>query len=130
MAGAQKLAWVALGGTLGAMARYLATLWLYRVVDTTLPVGTLLVNVIGCFLIGALLLSNVEGRLFLPPEARLFLVTGVLGGFTTFSSFGYETVALARDGQVWPALGNVVANVVLGLGAVLAGRAAMTWLGF
>jgi CrcB protein len=125
----QRVMLVAIGGMLGAVARYLATLWLYRVVDTSFPFGTLLVNVVGCFLIGALMFSALEGRLNVPPEARLFLVTGVLGGFTTFSSFGYETVALARDGQTAWAMMNVGANVVLGLAAVLAGRATMQALG-
>jgi len=88
---------------------------------TTFPVGTLVVNVSGCFLIG-LLGGLVETRQLLGPDLRVFLLIGVLGGFTTFSSFAYETLALTRDAEFSRALLNIGAQVVLGLGAA--------WLGY
>lgn len=114
---------VAVGGGLGAMARY----WLSGLVQEGLrnaafPYGTLVVNVLGCFVIGVLAhLSETRGML--TPEARLLFITGLLGGFTTFSAFGNETLTLARGGESGAALGNIAASVGLGLAAVWAGRA-------
>ena len=88
---------------------------------TTFPVGTLVVNVSGCFLIG-LLGGLVESRQMFGPDLRVFLLIGVLGGFTTFSSFAYETLALARDAEFARALLNIAAQLLLGLGAA--------WFGF
>jgi CrcB protein len=82
------------------------------------------VNVAGCLLIGAAA-AAADTRQLLSPEARLFLMVGVLGGFTTFSTFGYETLALARDGEALRAAANVITHVVLGLAAVWAGYAAV-----
>jgi CrcB protein len=85
------------------------------------PFGTLAVNVLGCLLIGALMALAVE-RESLSPNLRLLLVTGVLGGFTTFSAFGYETLALAMiERQPLLALANVATEVVLGLVAAWSG---------
>jgi CrcB protein len=123
-----KLLLVGLGGGLGAVARY----WLSGVVqealrNVTFPYGTLTVNVLGCLIIGGLSYLG-EARGVLTQEARLLLITGFLGGFTTFSTFGNETVGLARGGESGPALANVAAHVALGLGAVWAGRALALWL--
>jgi fluoride exporter len=114
---------VGLGGGLGAVARY----WLSGLVqewlrNASFPYGTLVVNVAGCFIIGALAYLS-EARGLLTAETRLLLITGFLGGFTTFSTFGNETLALARGGELGPALGNVAAHVGMGLSAVWAGWA-------
>ncbi len=111
-----------LGGFLGSAGRYLLGGWVHRAVPfTTFPLGTLVVNASGCLLIG-LLAGLADSRQLLGPEARVFLFIGVLGGFTTFSSFAYETLALARDGEMARALLNVAAQVTLGLAAA--------WLGY
>ena len=109
---------VGVGGALGSMARYGMGLALP---SSGFPYATLTVNVIGCFCIGLALpaASRVEA---LSPELRLLVVVGFLGGFTTFSAFGHETVSLLRSGGGL-ALVNVAANVALGLAAVGLGRA-------
>ena len=113
---------IGIGGFLGSAFRY----YLSGVVQAvsrspSFPYGTLAVNVLGCFFIGAL--SEVaEARGLLSPEARLFLLVGLLGGFTTFSTFANESLNLVRLGQILPGLVNILASVSLGLIAVWAGR--------
>lgn len=109
---------VGIGGALGSMARYGIGLALPSV---GFPYATLLVNVAGCLAIG-MALPTVERAAALSPDLRLLVVVGFLGGFTTFSAFGNETIALLRAG-VGLAVMNVLANVLLGLAAVLLGRA-------
>ena len=111
---------VFLGGGIGAFARYWLQGLIYRLFGTTFPYGTVSVNVIGCFLIGVLLFG-LEDRFLLSPSLRLFLTIGVLGGFTTFSSFSFETIALARDGELLVAGLNIIANVALCLTATYVG---------
>jgi CrcB protein len=122
-----ELVVIGAGGALGAVGRYGLSLWIGRRLGEGFPYGTLIVNVLGCLALGALL-SYVESAQGFSPRLRLFLATGVLGAFTTFSTFGYETVALARDGHWSSALTNVALNVVVGLAAVVAGIAAMNRL--
>lgn len=115
---------VALGGALGSVSRYLLGSWtqtLSKSID--FPYGTLTVNLIGCFVIG-FLSQLAEARGAFTSESRLLVFIGVLGGFTTFSSFGNDTVNLLRDGEMVNALVNVGANVILGLFLVWLGRAA------
>ena len=117
-----RLALVALGGAIGSSLRFLlggAVQGLFP--QAAFPWGTLFVSVAGCFALGVLA-QLAEGRGFLGPDARVFLLIGVLGGFTTFSAFAHETVNSLRDGVPVLALVNVAASVVLGLGAVWAGR--------
>ncbi len=122
------LVWIGLGGGLGAILRYVVGGLVQQSTNSaSFPYGTLAVNVAGCLLIG-LLGQLGEARGLFTPEGRLLVFTGLLGGFTTFSSFGFETLELARAGLNIPALGNVAANVLLGLGAVWAGRALGHWL--
>lgn len=109
---------VALGGALGSMARYGVGLAVH---STTFPYATLIVNVAGCLCIG-LALPTIERAASMTPEFRQLVVVGFLGGFTTFSAFGSETIALMRLGA-GVALLNVAANVVAGLAAVAIGRA-------
>ncbi len=111
--------YVALGGAIGAAARYLAGLWIVAHLGASFPWGTFFVNVTGSFLIGIVLVL-VEGGT-LPAEARLFLAVGILGGYTTFSSFSYETLQLLNGGDVVPVLLNVLGQLLLGLLAVYLG---------
>lgn len=114
---------VGLGGAAGTLLRWWATGAVYALIPAPrLPWGTLAVNVLGCFAIG-LLGGLAETRGILTASARLFLLIGVLGGFTTFSTFGYETLALLREQAAARALLNVGLQVTLGLGAAWAGLA-------
>ena len=118
-----KLVLIGLGGCLGAIARYSLAGLAQRWTSGVFPVGTLLVNVLGCFAIGAVM-GLVEGPHALGPNIRFLFVIGFLGSFTTLSTLGYETVEMLRDGQfVWAAL-NACGNMALGLGAVILGRLA------
>ena len=115
------LVWVGIGGCLGSVLRYLLSEYVQGRAGGPFPLGTLAVNILGCFAIGGLT-GLFEGTMLPPPEARAFLVAGILGGFTTFSAFGNETLLLARAAGRGPALANVAAQVLLGLGAVWLGR--------
>ncbi|ABS27781.1 CrcB protein [Anaeromyxobacter sp. Fw109-5] len=114
-----RLLLVCAGGALGSGARYLVSTWAARALGADFPRGTLIVNVLGSFLL-ALLLGLAGTREAITPEARLFLGAGVLGGFTTYSSFNYETLALLERG-VWPAAVNVALTVLGCLAAGFAG---------
>ena len=110
---------VGIGSCLGGILRYFLSQIIQSKFLSTFPFGTLSVNIIGCFLIG--LAFGFSERSYFPVEWRLFLVTGLLGGFTTFSSFSNETIALIRDGQSWLALSYVATSVIVGLIATFAG---------
>jgi len=112
------------GGGIGAVLRFALALWVDERAPVAFPWGTLAVNVSGCFLIG-LVASLADEQHLLTPLMRLFLVAGVLGGFTTFSTFGLETWRLLEDGLSGFALWNVLASFGATLGAVAAG----IWLG-
>ena len=93
-----------LGGFIGSAARFWISSLTYRYLGQDFPYGTLLVNVVGSFLIG-FLMAFFEDRFTISPDLRIFLTIGILGGFTTFSSFGNETMSLWRDGEgFWPLL--------------------------
>ncbi len=113
---------VGIGGFIGSVMRYLASGYVQQTTKSVdFPYGTLAVNVIGCFVIG-FLAQLAEGRGVFTSESRLFVFTGILGGFTTFSSFGNETINLVRDSQMMNAFANVGTNLVIGLFAVWLGR--------
>lgn len=114
---------VALGGAAGSLARFYLVVALRRV-DAVFPWGTLLVNVLGSFLIGAAW-AWFLARPDTPEWVRVGLMTGVLGGYTTLSSVSLETVLLLESGAYWTAAANVAANVGLGLLACLAGLVAL-----
>lgn len=117
-----KILMVGMGGFAGAICRYLiyeATLVVYN--GVWLPLGTLIVNISGCFVIG-FLGGLSEAREIFSPEIRALVFIGFLGGFTTFSSFGYEIFFLARNHQMGIALANLGLQVVLGI--------CFVWLGF
>jgi CrcB protein len=107
---------VGLGGFVGAALRFAASGWVHRIIPSShFPLGTMAVNVGGCLAIG-FLGGLAEARHLFPPEVRLVLFLGFLGGFTTFSTLAFETITLAR-GEHWPlAVLNVVGHLVLGLG--------------
>ena len=113
---------VAAGGALGSIARHgLNHVVHQRFLTSTFPVGIFIVNVLGSLLIGLLAGLLASSRLHLAYQARVFLVVGVLGGFTTFSSFSLDTLALVRDGHHAQAAANVLGQVGLSLLAVWAG---------
>jgi fluoride exporter len=114
---------VAVGEAFGSMARYkLSGYVLHHTIDWRFPAGTFAVNVIGC-LVAGLLAGLAERHDILSPEARLLLFTGVLGGFTTFSAFGLETMFLLKRGDVLVAAANIVLSVTAGLVALWLGMA-------
>jgi len=117
-----------LGGGFGALARYGISGLVQGRFGQTFPAGTLAVNVLGCLLAGAMM-GLLEERPLFAPGTRLFLTVGFLGGFTTFSTFGYETVELLRGGESRFALLSVALNVLLCIGAVVLGRAAALAIG-
>jgi CrcB protein len=123
-----RAAIVGLGGFVGSALRFLVGGWVHRALPgTSFPVGTFTVNLVGCLVIG-LLGGLIDLRQALGPNGRLFLMIGLLGGFTTFSSFSYETFALAQDAEWLRAAANVGLQVVLGLGAAWAGYTAVRML--
>lgn len=109
---------------MGAILRFLATGWVHQALNRPwFPYGTLAVNLIGCFAIG-LLGGIAEERRFFSQDARLFVFIGLLGGFTTFSSFGFETLFLMREARLIGATLNVAIHVIAGLAAVWLGSLA------
>jgi CrcB protein len=112
---------VAFGGLLGSVARYWLSGAVYRLNGSGFPVGTLAVNVLGSFAIGLVMALSLE-RNAVGPGVRLFMTVGFCGGFTTMSTFSYETLALIRDGQTGFALANIAISVSASLAA--------TWLGY
>jgi CrcB protein len=119
--------WVGLGGFIGALARYGLGSWAASHWGTSFPLGTLLVNGLGSFLL-AFFLTLATGRLSVPAGARPFMAIGFLGGFTTFSSFSYETVRLMEQNGWGDALLNLVANVGLGLAGAILGIVLAQWI--
>jgi fluoride exporter len=114
-----KLLLILLGGGIGAVLRYGVSSLVYQYSSPTFPLGTLVVNLTGSFVIGVL--GGLFERAIVPPDLRTFLQVGVLGGYTTFSSFGLETTQLLRDGEGLLALANVLASNIGGLLLVIAG---------
>lgn len=119
-----KILMVGLGGAGGSILRYLASGYVQQLFDSaTFPYGTLVVNVLGCLLIG-FLSELAEAHGMFTAETRALLLIGMLGGFTTFSTFGNESMNLLRDGEGTLALMNIGASIMLGLAAVWVGRSA------
>ena len=111
---------IALGGALGAVSRFLLGNGVSRALGSALPYGTFVINIVGCFAMGFLMTIIVDREMF-PAAWRLFLCVGFLGGFTTFSSFGYEALMLLTEGRMLAALAYAGGSVVLGLVAAAAG---------
>ncbi|HLX66393.1 MAG TPA: fluoride efflux transporter CrcB [Puia sp.] len=118
------LLYIFLGGGIGSVFRHLLGLWIDRQLTTAFPAGTFVVNITGCFVIG--LLYGIAIRYsWLNVEWRLFLITGICGGYTTFSTFSYQAVGLIREGNYGYFLLYVAGSVVLGLLATMLGTAIM-----
>ena len=119
----KALLWVAIGGAVGSVARFkLSGFVLHHTIDWRFPAGTFIVNVLGC-LVAGLLAALAEKHDFFDAQMRLLLFTGFLGGFTTFSAFGLETMNLVRRGEIGIASANVLLSVVAGLAALWIGMA-------
>ena len=115
--------YIALGGALGSVARAWLTVAVLRLTGAGFPWGTVLINVTGSLAIGAFAALTAPGSRFAAGfDVRAFVLTGICGGFTTFSSFSLQTLELLRDGRVGPACANVGASVMLCLAAVAAGH--------
>jgi CrcB protein len=116
----EQLAYIAVWGALGCLARYFLSGWVYALLGRGFPYGTLVVNVIGAFLIGLVMEFSIRSAL-VSPTLRTALTIGFLGGLTTFSTFSFETFRLLEEGALLTACGNVLLSVVCCL--------ACTWLG-
>jgi CrcB protein len=115
-----RFLWICLGGAAGTGARYLLSGWVLQRFGPTFPTGTFAVNVIGSFVMGGLMHIGMTTQI-LSPTARLALTTGVMGGFTTYSTFNYETIRYLQDGSVLYGSMNVLATVVTCFLAGIAG---------
>ncbi|MFO7766420.1 MAG: fluoride efflux transporter CrcB [Pelovirga sp.] len=118
--GVMKLICIGVLGGLGCVTRYLLTLWTQHLAGRDFPYGTLLINVTGSFLLGLLLTMGVR-QFPVSPDFRLGLSVGFLGGFTTFSTFSYQTLVMLEEGSYWSAGANILFNVILCLVGVFAG---------
>jgi len=124
---------IGLGGALGSMLRFgIGTLidsGMSKGTGPIFPWGTVIVNITGCFIIGFVFtISTAEGRLYMSPLTRNFITIGILGGYTTFSSFSWQTLVLVQSGQRWEAAANVVLSVVLCLVGVWLGAWVAGWI--
>jgi CrcB protein len=111
---------IALGGALGSVSRYALSVAVQRLSPPTFPYGTFVVNVVGCLVFG-IIVGAARDRFVLGPAERSFLLIGVLGGFTTFSTFAYETFALLQDGELVRAFLNAAGQGLCGLAALWVG---------
>ena len=116
--------WIAIGSALGGLLRYILGGWIMRATGGSFPWGTLVVNVAGCAFIGWFAtFTGPDGRVLVSTRTRQFVMIGICGGFTTFSSFSLETLNLLRDGQTARALANIGLSVILCLLSVWLGHA-------
>jgi fluoride exporter len=115
--------WIAIGSALGGSARYFVSGVVADLAGETFPWGTILINITGSFVIGFFAtITGPDGRLFVSTEVRQFVMVGLCGGYTTFSSFSLQTLNLAREGDMLRAGANIVLSVVLCLIAVWLGH--------
>lgn len=122
----ERLLWICFGGALGTGARYLVSGWVLTLLGPGFPYGTLAVNVLGSFFLGGVMHVGLATE-WMNPTVRLALSVGLAGGFTTFSTFSYETMHLLQDGAWSAALLNAVATMVACLAATFLGLAAARW---
>jgi len=121
--------WVAIGGAVGSVGRFWLSGFIANRFGSTFPWGTIIVNITGCFVIGLFgTLTSTEGRWLVSPAARTFVMIGICGGYTTFSSFSIQTLNLANDGEWLYAGMNVLLSVVLCLVAVWLGHVCAVYL--
>ncbi len=107
-----QILYIGLFGALGCISRYLVSGWTHAIFGRSLPYGTLAVNVVGSFLLGLIMEGSLRSTL-LTPEVRLGITVGFMGGFTTFSTFSFETMRLLEEGSFLHAGANIVLNVVV-----------------
>ncbi len=117
---------IALGGAVGTALRFIVSGFTHKLTGSAFPWGTLAVNLTGCYVIG--FLWELFDRSAVSPTIRLAVLVGVLGGYTTFSSFGVETLNLMRDGEYKMAAYNVLASNVLGIALVFAGYVSSSYI--
>ena len=115
-----KILYLGIFGGMGCVARYMVSGWVYSLAGKTLPYGTLAVNVIGSLLLGLIMEGSLRSTL-LSPELRFGLTVGFMGGFTTFSTFSYETVRLLEEGSLVAAGANILLNVTVCIVAAIIG---------
>ncbi|HEX9502531.1 MAG TPA: fluoride efflux transporter CrcB [Thermoanaerobaculia bacterium] len=118
---------VCLGGAAGTAARYLTALWVPTILGTAFPYGTLIVNSVGSFLIALIMQTSSTTEIF-SPSVRAMLTTGVMGGFTTYSTFNYETSEYLREGAWLMATANIFLTVAICLVAGFAGLSLARWM--
>jgi CrcB protein len=118
----QQLLIAGIGGFIGSACRFWFSSVTYRILGQDFPYGTLFVNVLGCLLIG-LLMTVFEDRFLVSPNLRIFLTVGILGGFTTFSTFSFETVSLLKEGSFLIAGANILSSLMICLAATWFGSA-------
>jgi fluoride exporter len=123
----ERFLWICLGGALGTGARYLLSGGVLKLLGSSFPYGTLAVNLLGSFLLGGLMHVGLTSDA-ISPTLRIALATGALGGFTTYSTFSYETMRLLQEGAWLPAALNVALTVTLCLAACFVGFASGRWL--
>ena len=112
---------VGCGGFLGAISRYIISIYTSKQFLFKIPLGTLIVNVLGGFLIGFIMELTIKNN-FISPQLKLFLTTGIMGGLTTFSTFSYETIVLIKEGNILLAILNILLNLILSLLGVVLGN--------
>jgi len=115
-----KILYLGIFGGLGCVARYMVSGWVYNIAGKSLPYGTLAVNVIGSLLLGLIMEGSLRSTM-LSPELRFGITVGFMGGFTTFSTFSYETVRLLEEGSLVTAGANILLNVTVCVAAALIG---------
>ena len=115
-----KIVYLGIFGGLGCVARYMISGWVYNLAGRSLPYGTLAVNVIGSLLLGVIMEGSMRSTL-LSPELRIGLTVGFMGGFTTFSTFSYETVRLLEEGSLIAAGANILLNATVCIAAAVVG---------
>ncbi|RKD34222.1 hypothetical protein BET03_07790 [Thermohalobacter berrensis] len=117
----KKIILLGTGGFIGSNLRYWISVWVSEFVGMYFPYGTLAVNVLGCFILGFIMIYGTE-VIELNPQIKLFIGTGMLGALTTFSTFSFETISLIRESSYSLAILNILLNIIIGLAGV--------WLGF
>lgn len=122
-----KLIIIGLGGFIGAVGRYLITQYFFQTSTSDFPVGTFIVNILGCLVLGMFMYYAQNSDVF-SSHMRMFIAIGILGAFTTFSTFSYETVALFNEQKVMLAMANIVGSIILGIFSVWLGYSMLKWI--
>ncbi|NQU17853.1 MAG: fluoride efflux transporter CrcB [Candidatus Saganbacteria bacterium] len=117
---------IALGGSIGALSRYGLSWFIFKHIKTYFPISTLAVNLIGAFLIG--LLWGLFEQIKIPTNIRIFIYIGILGSFTTFSTFALDNYAMLKEGKILAAASNILITNILGIGLVFFGMFVSSWL--